>query len=82
MADEVDEDAAPLHAVERHVLETEVVREAEVSTAVTRSVGLGPDEVDAGAVAVVVDGFFDPVAVGIELPANVRERVPLGRVLQ
>ena len=45
-------------------------------------VGLRSDEVDAGAVAVVVDGLLDPVAVGVELGADVGERVPLGRVLQ
>ena len=38
-------------------------------------------EVDAGPVAVVVDGLLDPVAVGVELGADVGERVPLGRVL-
>jgi hypothetical protein len=36
----------------------------------------------AGAVAVVVDGLGDAVAVGVELRAHVRERVPLRRVLQ
>ena len=41
-----------------------------------------PDEVGAGAVAVVVDGLLDPVAVGIELGADVGERVPLRRVLE
>ena len=43
---------------------------------------VGPDEVDAGAVAVVVDRLGDAVAVGVELGADVRERVPLRRVLQ
>ena len=43
---------------------------------------VGADEVDAGAVAVVVDGLLDPVAVGVELGADVGERVPLRRVLQ
>jgi hypothetical protein len=33
-------------------------------------------------VAVVVDGLLDTVAVGVELGADVGERVPLGRVLQ
>ena len=57
---QVDEHAAALHAVERHVLEAEVVREAAVAAAVARRVGLRADEVDAGAVAVVVDGLLDP----------------------
>ena len=42
----------------------------------------GPDQVGAGPVAVVVDGLLDAVAVGVELGADVGERVPLGRVLQ
>ena len=79
---EVDEHAAALHAVAGHVLEAEVVREAAVVAAVARGVGLRSDEVDAGAVAVVVDGLLDAVAVGVELGADVRERVPLRRVLQ
>ena len=45
-------------------------------------VGLRSDEVDPGAVPVVVDGLLDPVAVGVELGADVGERVPLRRVLQ
>ena len=67
---EVDEHAAALHAVERHVLEAEVVREAAVAAAVARGVVLRADEVDAGAVAVVVDGLLDAVAVGVELGAR------------
>ena len=40
---EVDEHAAALHAVERHVLQAEVVREAAVVAAVAgRVVGFGP----------------------------------------
>ena len=79
---EVDEHAAALHAVVGHVLQAEVVREAAVVAAVARGVGLRSDEVDAGAVPVVIDGLLDPVAVGVELGADVRERVPLRRVLQ
>ena len=79
---EVDEHAATLHAVERHVLEPEVVREAPVPGAVAARVVARSDEVDTGAVAVVVDGLGHPVAVGVELAAHVRERVPLRRVLQ
>ena len=82
MVREVDEDAATLHAVERHVLQAEVVREGAVVAAVARGVGLRSDEVHAGAVAVVIDGLLDAVAVGVELGADVRERVPLRRVLQ
>ena len=47
-----------------------------------RGVVARSDEVDAGAVAVVVDGLLDAVAVGVELGADVGERVPLRRVLQ
>ena len=39
---EVDEHAAALHAVERHVLEAEVVREAAVVAAVAAASGFGP----------------------------------------
>ncbi len=56
--------------------------ERRVAGAVTGRVGRGSDQVDAGAVAVVVDGLFDPVAVGVELGPDVGQRVPLGRVLQ
>ena len=79
---QVDEHAAALHAVEGHVLEAEVVGEGAVAAAVARGVVARADEVDAGAVAVVVDGLLDPVAVGVELGADVGEGVPLGRVLQ
>jgi hypothetical protein len=49
----------------------------------TRVVGrLGADDVGAGAVAVVVDGLGHAVAVGVEQLTDVRETVPLGRVLQ
>ena len=53
-----------------------------VAAAVARGVVARADEVDAGAVAVVVDGLLDAVAVGVELGADVGERVPLRRVLQ
>ena len=53
-----------------------------VAAAVAGRVVLRADEVDPGAVAVVEDGFLDAVAVGVELRARVRERVPLRRVLQ
>src|ERR1700704_5335518 len=56
MVGEVDEHAASLHAVEGHVLEPEVVRETRVPGAVAAGVGARSDEVDPGAVAVVVDG--------------------------
>ena len=74
---------AALHAVEGHVLEAEVVRERRVARGRRRGRRRdGPDEVDPGAVAVVVDGLLHPVAVGVELGAHVRERVPLGGVLE
>ena len=50
--------------------------------AVALGVLLRTDEVDPGAVAVVIDGLLDAVAVGVELGTRVRERVPLRRVLQ
>ena len=50
--------------------------------AVTGRVVLRTDQVDAGPVAVVVDRLLDPVAVGVELGADVRQRIPLRRVLQ
>ena len=53
-----------------------------VAAAVAGGVVARADEVDAGAVAVVVDGLLDAVAVGVELGADVGERVPLRRVLQ
>ena len=79
---EVDQHAAALHAVERHVFETEVVRERPVPAAVAAGVVARADEVGAGAVAVVIDTLLNAVAVGVELGADVRERVPLRRVLQ
>ena len=78
----VDEHAASLHAVERHLFQTEMVREAEVAATVACRVFLRADEVDARAVSVVVNGLFDAVAVGVELGARVGERVPLRRILQ
>ena len=54
----------------------------QTCAAVPGGVGLRPDQVDAGAVPVVVDGLLDPVAVGVELGPDVGQRVPLGRVLQ
>jgi len=59
-----------------------MVGEGVVRPAVAPSVGLRPHEVDAGAIAVVVDAFFHPVVVGVELRPDVGERVPLRRVLQ
>ena len=67
---QVDQHAAALHAVERHVLETEVMRER---AATTRRVRGGPDQVDAGAVAVVIDRLLHAVAIGVELGADVGE---------
>jgi cation diffusion facilitator CzcD-associated flavoprotein CzcO len=79
---QVDEDAAPLHTLEGHVLEAQVVSEAAVSTAVAPRVRLRSDQVDTGSIPVVVDRLFDPVAVGVELRPDVGQRVPLGGVLQ
>jgi len=64
------------------VLEPEVLGEAPVAESVAGCVVGGPDEVGAGAVAVVVDALLDAVAVGVELGADVGQRVPLGGVLQ
>ncbi len=50
--------------------------------AIPGGVGQRPDQVDAGPVAVVVDRLLDPVTVGVELGADVGQRVPLRRVLQ
>ena len=72
---EVDEHAAALHAVERHVLEAEVVHERDALAAVGRCVGLRSDQVVAHAVAVVEDRFLVAVAVGVELGTGVREQV-------
>ena len=66
----------------RHVLQAEVAGETPVIAAVSRSVGRGADEVDLGAVAVVVDGLLGPVAVGVELGTDMGERIPLRGVLQ
>jgi hypothetical protein len=55
---------------------------AAVPATVVGGVVLRPHEVGAGAVPVVVDGLLDTVAVGVELGADVGERVPLRRVLQ
>ena len=79
---QVDQHPPPLHAVPRHVLEAEMVREGAVRPSVAPGIGLGTDQVDAGAVAVVVDGLLDAVAVGVELGTDVGEGVPLRRVLQ
>ena len=64
------------------MLEAEVVREGPVRAAVAAGVGSGPDQVDPGAVAVVVDGFLDPVTVGVEFGTDVGQGVPLRGVLQ
>ena len=79
---QVDEDAAALHPVEGHVLQSEVAGEGGVPAAVAPGVVARADEVDPGPVAVVVDALLDPVAVGVELGPDVGEGVPLGRVLQ
>ena len=79
---QVDEHPAALDAVIRHVFQAEMAGEAAVRSAVTGRVVLRADEVDAGPVAVVVDRLFDTIAVGVEFGADVRQRIPLRRVLQ
>ena len=80
---QVDEHAAALHAVERPCARG---RGAWRTTGGRRrrraASSLRADEVDAGSVAVVVDGLLHAVAVGVELGADVGERVPLRGVLQ
>ena len=79
---QVDQDAPPLHALVRHVLQAEMAGETAMVPTVAGGIGLRPDQVYPGAVPVVVDRLFDPVAVGVELGADVGQRVPLRRVLQ
>ena len=74
---QIHQHAAALHAVEGHVLETEMVREGPVRAAVATSVGDRTNEVDPGPVAVVVHGLVDPVTIGVELGSDMGERVPL-----
>ena len=50
MVGQVDEHAPALHAVERHVLEPEVVGEGTVARCRHPGVVGGPDQVDAGAI--------------------------------
>ena len=45
-------------------------------------IGLRPDQVDSGAIAVVVDGLLDAVAIRVELSADMSQGVPLCRVLE
>src|SRR3546814_4062104 len=59
-----------------------VVGEAGGDAAIPGGVGGRPHEVGAGAVAVVVHGLLHAVAVGVELSADVGQRVPLRGVLQ
>ncbi len=70
---EVDEDAPPLHAFERHVLHAEVVGEATLPAAVAAGVVRRSHEVDTGAVPVVIDRLLGTVAVDVELGADVGE---------
>ena len=70
---QVDEHAASLHAGGGHVLQAQVAGEAAVAAAVAGGIRLRSDQVLAGAVAVVVHGLVDAVAVGVELGADVRE---------
>ena len=82
MVVQVDEHASTLHAVERHVLHAQVVEKGAVHAAVSSRVVLRTDDVGTGAVAVVVDGLFVAVPVGVERGADMGEPVPLCRVLE
>ena len=61
---QVDEDTAPLHLPRRPCAPCRGGAEGEVPAPVPRCVGLRPDQVDPGAVPVVIDGLLVPVAVG------------------
>src|SRR5204862_7484535 len=69
----IDEHPAALHAVKRHVLEPEMMREARVPNTVAARVRTRTHEVDARAIAVVVDGLFHTITVSVELRTHVRE---------
>src|SRR5579884_2882415 len=84
MGFEVDHDAAALHRVRRQVLDAERHR-ADMLAALDRAavaVVDRPDDVLAGAVAVVEHDLRLAVAVGVEQLPDMREAVPLRRVLQ
>ena len=84
---QVDHHRAALHAAGGHVLDAERARAAgglrrhDVDRARTGRLAR-PDDIDARAIAVVVDRLRHPVAVGVEQLADVREAVPLRGVLR
>ncbi|CUI47885.1 Uncharacterised protein [Achromobacter sp. 2789STDY5608621] len=89
MPGQVDHDAAALQAGFGQLGDVQLLG---VGGPALAQIGLGEtivdvivhraDHVFVGAVAVVVDAFGQAVAVGVEQRAHVRQRVPLGRVLQ
>ena len=79
---EIDQHGAALDRLLRHVLDAELVGVAEMAAAVAAGIGLRADHVHAGLEAVVVELLGHAVAVGIEQPADMGERVPLGRILK
>ena len=84
---QVDHHAAPLDAVARHVLHAERARAGRGLRPAARRhagvLGIGrPEDVEAAAEAVVEHRLGQAVAVGVEHRADVREAVPLRRVLQ
>ena len=82
---QVDHHAAALHAGFRHVLHAEMARAlrfvARRHVALRVVVGRA-DDVAAGAIAVVEHVLGAAVAIGVEHLADMREAVPLRRVLQ
>ena len=86
---QVHQHATALHAVRGHVFDTEragkrQVRADAIAIMVVAVVAVfeRPADVGSGAIAVVVDHLRHPIAVGIEARADVRQRIPLRRVLQ
>ena len=82
---EVDHHAAALHAGRRHVLDTQPLRalvRAERGHEPVVAVGDRADDVRIGTEAVVIDVFRLAVAVHVEHLPDMREAVPLRRVLQ
>ena len=82
---QVDHYAAALHAGLRHVLHAEMARALRLvawrHVAVSVVVN-GADDVATGTVAIVEHIFGTAVAIGIEHLADMRETVPLRRILQ
>ncbi|MCY1513351.1 hypothetical protein D9M68_478430 [compost metagenome] len=74
MGMQVQHDAAPLHAGLGHFLDAQPMR-------ARLGIAGWPHHVHAGAKAVVVHRHRDAVAVHVEVLPDVRQRVPLGRIL-